>query len=61
VTAVFLVLLGWLVIQTQGGADLGLAERLTTSIETCWPFVVAVALRDTVGLPLRTSVADGAR
>jgi Protein of unknown function (DUF998) len=47
VTAVFLVLLGWLVIQTQGGADLGLAERLTTSTEICWPFVVAVALRRT--------------
>jgi len=45
VTAVFLVLLGWLVIETQGGADLGLAERLTVSTETCWPFVVAVALR----------------
>ena len=60
VTVVFLVLLGWLVIQTQGGADLGLAERLTTSAETCWPFVVAVALRDSVRLPLRTSVADGA-
>ena len=60
VTTLFLVLLGWLVIQTQGGADLGLAERLTTSAETCWPFVVAVALRDSVRLPLRTSVADGA-
>jgi len=45
VTAVFLVLLGWLVIETQGGADLGLAERLSVSIETCWPFVVVVALR----------------
>jgi hypothetical membrane protein len=45
VTAVFLVLLGWLVIETQGGSDLGLAERLSVSIETCWPFVVVVALR----------------
>ena len=45
VTAVFLVLLGWLVIQTQGGSDLGLAERLSVSTETCWPFVVAIALR----------------
>jgi Protein of unknown function (DUF998) len=44
VTAVFLVLLGWLVIQTQGGSDLGLAERLSVSTETCWPFVVAVIL-----------------
>jgi hypothetical membrane protein len=47
VTAVFMVLLGWLVIETQGGADLGLAERLTISTEACWPFVVAVALRQT--------------
>ena len=47
VTAVFLVLLGWLVIETQGGSDLGLAQRLSVSVETCWPFVVAVALRQT--------------
>jgi uncharacterized protein DUF998 len=47
VTAVFIALLGWLVIETQGGRDLGLAERLFLSIETCWPFVVAVALRHT--------------
>jgi len=47
-TAVFTVLLGWLVIETQGGSHLGLAERLSVSIETCWPFVVAVALRRTI-------------
>jgi len=45
VTAVFVALLGWLVIETQGGRDLGLAERLFLSIETCWPFIVAIALR----------------
>lgn len=44
-TAVFLGLLGWLVIETQGGSLLGLAERLTSSVQTSWPFVVAVALR----------------
>jgi hypothetical protein len=49
VTAVFIVLLGWLVIETQGGGDLGLVERLFLSTETCWPFVVAVALRQTTG------------
>jgi len=49
VTAVFIVLLGWLVIETQGGRDLGLAERLFLSIETCWPFIVAIALRQTTG------------
>ena len=45
VTAAFIALLGWLVIETQGGSDLGLAERLFLSTETCWPFVVAIALR----------------
>lgn len=44
VTAVFLVLLCWLVIETQGGSDLGMAERLTSSVQTSWPFVVAVVL-----------------
>ncbi|HMH90461.1 MAG TPA: DUF998 domain-containing protein [Streptosporangiaceae bacterium] len=44
VTAVFLILLAWLISETQGGSDLGLAERLSSSVETCWPFVVAVSL-----------------
>jgi hypothetical membrane protein len=47
VTAVFAALLGWLFIQTRDGSVLGLAERLTSSIQTCWPFTVAVALRRT--------------
>ena len=45
VTAVSMGLLGWLVIETQGGSDLGLAERLFLSIETCWPVIFAVARR----------------
>jgi hypothetical protein len=45
VTAVFVTLLGWLFAETRDGSVLGLAERLTSSIETCWPFVIAVALR----------------
>ena len=45
VTAVFVVLLGWLLAETRDGSVLGLAERLTTSIETCWPFIIAVAVR----------------
>ena len=49
VTAVFIALLGWLVIETQGGSDLGLAERLFLSTETCWPFIVAIALWQTTG------------
>jgi hypothetical protein len=45
VTVVSAALLGWLFIEAQGGGDLGLAERLTTSAQACWPFVVALALR----------------
>jgi len=55
VTAVFVALLGWLFIETRNGSVLGLAERLTSSIQTCWPFIIAVALRRTrcprLGLP----------
>lgn len=51
VTAVFVALLGWLVIETQGGSDLGLAERLFLSTETCWPFVVTIALRQISAAP----------
>ena len=47
VTAVFAALLGWLLAETRDGSVLGLAERLTTSIQTCWPFITAVALRRT--------------
>jgi Protein of unknown function (DUF998) len=57
VTTVFMVLLGWLVIQTQGGSVLGLAERLTSSIQITWPFVVALALRSSVRRP-RPALAD---
>jgi hypothetical protein len=59
VTAVFVALLGWLLAETRDGSVLGLAERLTTSIETCWPFITAVALRRSwrprTGLAIRGS------
>lgn len=44
VTAVFLALGGWLLAETQGGGMLGLAERVSTSLKLCWPFVVALSL-----------------
>jgi Protein of unknown function (DUF998) len=44
VTAIFLALLCWLVIETQGGSHLGMAERMTSSVQTSWPFMVAVVL-----------------
>jgi hypothetical membrane protein len=47
VTAVFIALLGWTLAETRDGSVLGLAERLTSSIQTCWPFITAVALRRT--------------
>ena len=47
VTAVFVALLGWLLAETRDGSVLGLAERLTSSTQTCWPFIVAVTLRRT--------------
>jgi hypothetical membrane protein len=45
VTALFAGLSGWLLITTQGGPDLGLVERLTSSVQGLWPLIVAVALR----------------
>jgi Protein of unknown function (DUF998) len=45
VTVVFLILLSWLAAETQGGSDLGLAERLSSSAETFWPLIVALSLR----------------
>jgi len=56
VTAVFVALLGWLLAETRDGSVLGLAERLTTSIQTCWPFIIALALR-----PYRTGGSCGLR
>jgi hypothetical protein len=57
VTVVFTALLCWLLIETQGGADLGLAERLVSGIETCWPFAIAVAARRAVLRPRRLGLA----
>jgi hypothetical membrane protein len=49
VTAVFLALLAWLVFETQGGAALGLAERLVSAVQVTWPLIVALALRRAAG------------
>jgi hypothetical membrane protein len=45
VTAVFVALLGWVFIETRDGSALGLAERVTTTVQMSWPFFVALALR----------------
>jgi hypothetical membrane protein len=47
VTIVFAALLGWVVLEAQGGSVLGLAERLAALVQTSWPFIVAVSLRRT--------------
>jgi len=48
-TAIFVGLLGWVVIETRGGNTLGLAERLTTTVQITWPFIVALAARRSSG------------
>lgn len=47
VTVFFVALLAWVLLETRGGRDLGLAERLDSGVQTCWPFVVALVLRHT--------------
>jgi hypothetical protein len=61
VTAVFVALLGWLLAETRDGTVLGLAERLTTSIQTSWPFISAVALRRTRRSPRGLAIGGSGR
>ncbi|HJY69544.1 MAG TPA: hypothetical protein VJ254_22705, partial [Streptosporangiaceae bacterium] len=61
VTIVFLAMLGWLVIETQGAPDLGLAERLTSSVQTTWPFIVAVTLRRSTQAVARSAMPGANR
>jgi len=62
VSAAFLAMLGWVLVETQFGGMLGLAERLATSAESAWPFVVALVLRRAAGgVGVATHVADEAR
>jgi hypothetical membrane protein len=56
-TAVSILLLGWLIIETRRGSALGLAERLSSSVQTSWPFIVALLLRRT---PAASGVVAGA-
>jgi hypothetical membrane protein len=56
-TAVFMALLAWLIFATQSGAALGLAERLSSSVQTSWPFIVALVLWHTAPRNGRTGSA----
>jgi hypothetical membrane protein len=40
----FLALLLWTFIETRGGSTLGIAERLSSAIQVCWPPIVVYAL-----------------
>ncbi len=60
VTVVFVALLAWFLAEAQGGSTLGLAERVTTSVEASWPIVVTVALRRSARRT-RLDVPDQAR
>ena len=61
ITPVFVALLGWTLAETRDGSVLGLAERLTTSIQTCWPFITALALRPRPGLTVAVARSDTAK
>jgi Protein of unknown function (DUF998) len=54
-TAVFMGLLAWLFFEAQTDGRVGLAERLDSSIQAFWPFVVAVAHRS---LPTRSTRSE---
>jgi hypothetical protein len=45
VSIAFLILLCGTVVETHGGASPGLAERVSSAIQTGWPLAVAVSLR----------------
>jgi hypothetical protein len=53
-TIAFVSMLAWLVVETQGGSALGLAERLDSSIEITWPFVVVSTLPRTSAITGRS-------
>jgi Protein of unknown function (DUF998) len=48
VSAAFLAMLGWLLVETQSGDMLGLAERLATSTASVWPLVVALLIPNSI-------------
>ncbi len=58
VTAVFAAMAGWVMFEIWLGHDLGLAERLTASTQSAWPFVVAVVWHRATA-PQRAVAATG--
>ncbi len=62
-TAVFGALLGWLIIEAIHGPRLGAAERIGSSLELCWPFVVAASFHhaDAAPEPTQRPTREGHR
>ncbi len=56
VTALFAAMAGWVMFEIWFGHSLGLAERLTASTQSAWPFVVALVWRRAIG-PRRAAAA----
>jgi Protein of unknown function (DUF998) len=48
-TVIFAGLSCWLLFAARYGGDLGMVERLTSEVQGLFPFVVALALRQTAG------------
>jgi hypothetical protein len=48
-TVIFAALSCWLLLAARYGGDLGMVERLTSEVQALFPFVVALALRQTIG------------
>ncbi len=53
VTVIFAGLSGWLLIAALNGGDLGMVERLTSTVQSLFPLAVAIALRQAVADPSR--------
>jgi Protein of unknown function (DUF998) len=56
VSVVFAAMAGWVMFEIWFGHDLGLAERLTASVQSAWPFVVVLVWRRAIA-PLRMAAA----
>ncbi|GAA5190008.1 DUF998 domain-containing protein [Rugosimonospora acidiphila] len=56
-TGLFVAMLGWLFVEAQTDGLVGLAERIDTSIQACWPFVVAMALQRAAPAAVATAAA----
>lgn len=54
-SGVLLALLGWVLYETQGGDQLGIAERVCVTANLIWPLVVSFSLRNSHGVGVSVS------